>query len=134
MRHLQVHGKGSKIRRLPLHPAGAIAVYLEADGRGDDKTGTLFRPISNNTRNSGKTITPDGVYRVLIKYAKKVKIDVTGFGPHALRATAATNALDNGADIAKVKTLLGHANMATTRHYDRRQEPAEDSPTFKVSY
>lgn len=105
VRYLQVHGKGSKIRYVPLHPAadGAIAAYLEADGRGDD-TGPLFPPVSNNARDTGRSITPDGVYKVLAKYAGKVGIDVAGFGPHALRATAATNALENGADIAKVQT------------------------------
>ena len=55
-------------------------------------------------------------------------------GAHALRATAATNALDHQADIAKVQEWLGHANIATTRIYDRRKMKPEDSPTFKVSY
>lgn len=67
-------------------------------------------------------------------YAKEAKIDVQGFSPHSLRATAATNALDHEADIAKVQEWLGHANIATTRIYDRRQSRPEDSPTFKVSY
>ena len=53
---------------------------------------------------------------------------------HALRATAATNALDHDADIAKVQEWLGHADIATTRIYDRRKMKPEDSPTFKVSY
>lgn len=58
-----------------------------------------------------------------------------GFEPtHALRATAATNALDHDAHITKVQKLLGHANMATTRIYDRRRVKVEDSPTFKVTY
>jgi site-specific recombinase XerD len=53
---------------------------------------------------------------------------------HGLRATAATNALDHEADIAKVQEWLGHASIATTRLYDRRKTKPEDSPTFKVSY
>jgi integrase len=36
-------------------------------------------------------------------------------GAHALRATAATNALDHQADVAKVQEWLGHANINTTR-------------------
>lgn len=135
VRHLQVHGKGSKIRYVPLHPAaaGAIAAYLEAAGHGDEKAAPLFRPVSNNARGA-RAITTDGVYKVLIKYASTVGIDVEGFGPHALRATAATNALEHDADIAKVQQWLGHANIATTRVYDRRQSRPEDSPTFKVAY
>jgi integrase/recombinase XerD len=57
---------------------------------------------------------------------------VHGFCVHALRATAATNALAHNADIAKVQEGLGHANIATTRLYDRWQSRPEESPTFKV--
>ncbi len=53
---------------------------------------------------------------------------------HGLRATAATNALENEADIAKVQQWLGHANISTTRLYDRRQMSPEDSPTYRVRY
>lgn len=42
-------------------------------------------------------------------------------GPHAMRAATVTNALDNGADIAKVQEWLGHANITTTRIYDHRR-------------
>ena len=44
---------------------------------------------------------------------------------------AATNALAHNADIAKVQEWLGHANIATTRLYDRWQSRPEESPTFK---
>jgi site-specific recombinase XerC len=53
---------------------------------------------------------------------------------HSLRATAATNALSNNADIAKVQEWLGHADISTTRMYNKRQFRPEDSPTFKVRY
>ena len=79
-------------------------------------------------------MTPDGIYKMLMEYAGELKFAVAGFGPHALRATATTNALDHGADIAKVQEWLGHANIATTRIYDRCTTRPEDSPTFKVSY
>jgi len=38
------------------------------------------------------------------------------------------------ADIAKVQEWLGHANIATTRLYDRRQSRPEEIATFKVEY
>jgi hypothetical protein len=52
-------------------------------------------------------------------------------GAYALRATAATNALDHQAGIAKVQDWLGHANIATMRIYDHRRMRPEDSPTSK---
>ena len=51
-----------------------------------------------------------------------------------LQLTAAINALEHDADIAKVQDWLGHANVSTTRLYDRRKMRPEDSPTFRVSY
>ncbi len=47
---------------------------------------------------------------------------------------APTNALEHEADIARVQDWLGHANVSTTRIYDRRARRPEDSPTFRVSY
>ena len=68
---------------------------------------------------------------MVVHYVKKARLDFSGFSSHALRATAATNALDHGADIARVQEWLGHANIATTRLYDKRRSRPEDSPTFK---
>jgi site-specific recombinase XerD len=51
-----------------------------------------------------------------------------------MRATAATNALPNETDVAKVQEWLGHASVSTTRLYDRSKSKPEDSPTFHVKY
>ena len=59
---------------------------------------------------------------------------IPGLCVHSLRATAATNALAHEADIAKVQEWLGHADISTTRMYDKRQSRPEDSPTFKIRY
>ena len=50
------------------------------------------------------------------------------------RTMAATDAIDQGADIAKVQEWLGHASVSTTRVYYHRKSRPEDSPVFKVSY
>jgi integrase/recombinase XerD len=131
--HLKVSGKGGKTRYVPLHPAagGLVHEYLEAAGHGADDTGALFRPISNNTHGSTQGITADGIYKIVRAYSGQLGFDI---GAHSLRATAATNALDHQADIAKVQEWLGHANISTTRIYDHRKTRPEDSPTFKVNY
>ncbi|MDH5409190.1 MAG: tyrosine-type recombinase/integrase, partial [Gammaproteobacteria bacterium] len=127
--HLKVSGKGGKMRYVPLHPAasGLIHDYLEAAGHELEDSGALFRSISNNrVAGSQKAITPDAVYKMVREYSEKLGFKI---GAHALRATAATNALDHQADIAKVQEWLGHANIATTRIYDHRKTRPEDSPT-----
>lgn len=132
--HLRVSGKGGKTRYLPLHPGtnALIHEYLDAAGHGEDETGALFRPVRNNrTGKMERAITPDGIYKLVRAYSGQLGFQI---GAHALRATAATNALDHQADIAKVQEWLGHANIATTRIYDHRRTRPEDSPTFKVTY
>lgn len=132
--HIKVSGKGGKTRYLPIHPvvSGLIHDYLEESGHGQDESGPLFRSLSNN-RSMSKTaaITTDAVYKIVQFYSEKLGFRI---GVHSLRATAATNALENNADIAKVQEWLGHANISTTRIYDHRKMRPEDSPTFKVSY
>ena len=132
--HLKVAGKGEKTRYLPLHPGTNTLIheYLEASGHGNDDNGALFRPVKNNTTHTLEgALTPDGVYKLVREYSAQLGFEI---GAHALRATAATNALDNQADIAKVQEWLGHANISTTRIYDHRKTRPEDSPTFKVNY
>ena len=138
--HLRVEGKGDKVRYLPLHVTAQrlITVYLDAAGHKKELSGALFRPVKNNrTRTLDKPLHTDAVYHLIKKYAK-----LTGaseaipkrLGPHAMRATAATNALQHEADIAKVQEWLGHADISTARIYDKRNSRPEDSPTFKVQY
>jgi len=96
-------------------------------GHGSDTAGPVFRPVMNNS--TGELLKPlDGstvLKNIVRKYARETgvsaKIGVSGV--HSLRATAATNALDNKADIAKVQEWLGHANVSTTRLYDARRGP-----------
>ena len=124
VKHLRIYGKGEKLRNVPLHPASLdrITEYLEAAGHGALPSAPLFKPVRNNRRGTTDTaLTADGVYQILKFYGMKIGVSVDRFGPHSARATAATNALDKGADIAKVQEWLGHANVSTTRVYDHRK-------------
>ena len=137
VRHFRVHGKGGKIRYIPVHPRAIqlLDEYFEAAGHRADLEGALFRPVTKISRQSAMQLSPDSVYRnVVMLYYKQLGIAMEGVGPHALRATSATNALQNGSDIAEVQEWLGHSNISTTRLYDRRKMRPEDSPTFKVKY
>ena len=135
--HFTVHGKGSKTRYVPIHPGTIhdIDLYLEACGHGGDRKKPLFMPVKNNcTGELGQPITGDGLLKMVKHYATTAGITMDDFCLHSLRATAATNALDNEADIAKVQDWLGHANISTTRLYDHRKNRPEESPTFRVKY
>jgi integrase/recombinase XerD len=137
VKHLRVQGKRNKVRFLPAHPAAIerIQSYLLRAGHIDDGPGPMFRPVVNSRGTLEKSLTTASIYHCVVKkYALQAGINIDGFCTHSLRATAATNALENQADIAKVQEWLGHSSIATTRLYDKRATRPEDSPTFKVSY
>jgi integrase/recombinase XerD len=143
--HFRIKGKRDKIRFVPVHPMvqRLIQEYLAmakhgAGQNGGDLDRPLFRPVKNNrTGTLEKHLEPGSVLRNIVgKYGRETGIsaEVIGLCVHSMRATAATNALSNEADIAKVQEWLGHANVSTTRLYDRRKSKPEDSPTFHVKY
>ena len=67
----------------------------------------------------------DGVNTKFVRYV---------FFKTSIYARSGLPGLEHEADIAKVQEWLGHANISTTRLYDRRKSRPEDSPTFRVRY
>jgi site-specific recombinase XerD len=137
--HLRIQGKREKIRYIPLAIAAQclITAYLAEAKHGEETDGPLFRPVKNNTTGTlTKALHKSSVWDMVRLYTTQIGIAGTAprLGVHAMRATAATNALEHGADIAKVQEWLGHADISTTRLYDKRGNRPEDSPTFKVRY
>jgi integrase/recombinase XerD len=138
--HFRIKGKRAKVRFVPVNAAAqrTIEAYLAMAGHRSDLDGPLFRPVKNNrTGRLDRPLDPGSVYRnIVCKYGAETGIsaEVIGLCVHSLRATAATNALTHDSDIAKVQEWLGHANISTTRLYDRRRSRPEDSPSFRVKY
>jgi len=161
--HFRVDGKGGKIRYIPIHSETIERVtdYLatrkcdddgEENANGEEKEfelkdfgnsdAPLFTRVRRrkkgkrrNTSDPKRPLTGHAIYKDVVQmYARQLGIDPRAICVHGLRATAATNAMDADADIAKVQEWLGHASIATTRLYDRRTTKPADSPTFKVRY
>src|SRR3954452_12611035 len=108
----------SRSRPIGATQIDMIDAWPDATGKPKTSPGARFRSAAFNLSREGG----------------RLRLDESQIGEHALRATAAANALDHQADIAKVREWLGHANIATTRIYDHRRTRPEDSPTFKVNY
>jgi len=135
--HMLICGKGGKQRYVPIHPETEKLVtnYLKFAGHTSDKEGALFRAVRGRAVGPTGALSPGAVYAQVVKYyMAQVGIEGENMGPHALRATAATSALEHDADIAQVQEWLGHANISTTKVYDRRVAKPSQSPTFKVAY
>ena len=137
--HFRVLGKRDRIRYVPIHPAALrlVDAYRAFDCLVEEPETPLFRPVRNNTSKILiKHLSPDAIYKIVRFYALKAGIlsEILNIGAHAMRATAATNALEHAADITKVQELLGHSNISTTKLYDRRSSKPEESAVFKIEF
>ncbi|RMO96384.1 hypothetical protein ALQ33_04742 [Pseudomonas syringae pv. philadelphi] len=76
--------------------------YLEKSGHHlVDSKASLFLPLRGQSTDVG--INANGIYALVASYAKIGGVEVAGLGVHGMRATAAANALEHEADIAKSK-------------------------------
>lgn len=135
-----VPGKGDKIRYVPVEVGTVqrIRAYLEEAGHGDDREGPLFRRVKGRDAEPPRhpaSLSSSSIAQSVVKvYAEAAGVDPRDISPHALRATAAANAIEGGADLEEVREWLGHASVATTVLYDKRRHRPGGCPTFKVDY
>ncbi|AKF24077.1 integrase [Sulfurovum lithotrophicum] len=104
---IQIHGKGSKVRELPMMASLQRLIIEYVEQNGPKKY--LFEK-GNAPLNSAQ------LRYKLTKLFKKEGLKVT---PHQLRHSFATHLLNHGARIADVSELLGHETMATTQIYTK---------------
>lgn len=116
---LHVHGKGDKMREIPLLPEliEEISLYLQSVRRLVSAAGTaLSDPLF-------VTWSCSGLYPVLVDRAVKEELGQSGKefagrkSPHVLRHSFATGLMEEGADLNSIKEVLGHANLAATQVY-----------------
>ena len=119
-REATVVGKGNKQRKIYFGEEAAewMARYLER--RWDDQS-ALFVTNGYEPRRLGA----QGTWRRLRRYGRLAGLGKDVY-PHMLRHTMATTLLMNGCPIGHIRTLLGHASLATTcRYYLGRMSDAE---------
>lgn len=111
VRGFAVLGKGRKQRFVPASKAvrERLDTYLDRH-RGRDP-GPMFPSPEDRT----KPITDQAV-RWHVRRARKLA-DLPDVTPHVLRHTAATLALQAGADLRTLQQVLGHSDIATTARY-----------------
>ena len=57
-----------------------------------------------------------------------------GYSVRSMRATFATTALENEADIEEVQFAMGHSDISTTKLYDRRRHNPEKAAAYFANY
>ncbi|MGD1319503.1 tyrosine-type recombinase/integrase [Chryseobacterium sp. 2R14A] len=109
---LKILGKGNKERYIPISEtlSNLLKDYLKVRVPQDEFKKYFF------VNKKGKKLTEKFVYVVVNKYLSLVTSKQKR-SPHILRHSFATHVLDNGAEISKVKKILGHSSLASTQVY-----------------
>ena len=111
-----LHGKGKKIRHVPLWPETVQILSEILRNRKAEKNEFVFK------NRHGKVLTRFGVRYLLKEYVKKATLKLPELkkkkiGPHTLRHTTAMHLLQSGVDITVIKSWLGHVDLKTTHGY-----------------
>lgn len=109
---LRITGKGNKVRVVPVSTELQAEMKTYLDKRMPQACYEEFFFVNAK----GKNLNPKFVYSVVNSYLSLVT-SKTKKSPHILRHSFATHVLDNGAEISKVKKILGHASLASTQVY-----------------
>jgi len=109
---LKVIGKGNKERFIPISKdlSDLLESYLAVRKPETEYKSYFF------VNKKGKKLSEKFVYVVVNKYLSLVTTKEKR-SPHILRHSFATHVLDNGAEISKVKKILGHSSLASTQVY-----------------
>lgn len=109
---IKIKGKGNKERIVSI--SSVLADIL-------NKFTEIRKPLPESeiyffVRENGKKLSEKFVYSVVNRYLSMVTSKKKK-SPHILRHSFATHVLNNGAEISKVKKLLGHSSLASTQVY-----------------
>lgn len=108
-----VQGKGNKTRIIPISEklTGKLSTYFNAE-RKALKDSEMYFFVSKK----GKKLNEKFVYSVVNFYLSLVTLKKKK-SPHILRHSFATHILENGAEISKIKKIMGHSSLASTQVY-----------------
>lgn len=130
-RTISVHGKGDKYAdvHVPADVFEVLEAWRVSIGHAAEVAPTpstpMFPVLFKAQDFVGIRLEPLAVITVGLTVKRRMLdagFDGPRYGAHALRATAATIAHENGADLLTIARLLRHANARTTQGYIRAAE------------
>lgn len=108
---VRVHGKGNKVRELPIGSKAreALGAWLPLRALARPADGALF------VGRQGRRLSPRAV-QLRVRQAGVRELG-QHLHPHMLRHSFASHLLESSQDLRAVQELLGHADIATTQIY-----------------
>lgn len=134
---LRIHGKGDKVRLVPLNDLvqKEIQSYIDhMKNAGVIVEGEDYLLQTDLGKKNTRPMDGSTIYRVIERYAQGLGIN-KAVSPHSCRATVISHLLDTQlTPIRDVATFAGHANITTTERYDKRRKNLDKSAAYQVDY
>ncbi|QOW10715.1 integrase [Kaistella flava (ex Peng et al. 2021)] len=111
-KEIKVIGKGNKSRIIPISEKLIQSFEDYLTKRKPLEASEMYFFVSKK----GEKLNDKFVYSAVNSYLSLVT-SKTKRSPHILRHSFATHVLENGAEISKVKKLMGHSSLASTQVY-----------------
>lgn len=111
-KEMKVLGKGNKMRIIPFSNQLSESFQLYIKERNPLPESEKYFFVTEK----GKKMTGMFVYSIVKSYLSLVTLKKKR-SPHILRHSFATHTLNNGAEISKIKKILGHQSIASTQGY-----------------
>lgn len=111
-KEMKVLGKGNKMRIIPFSNQLSEGFQLYIKERNPLPGSEKYFFVTEK----GKKMTGMFVYSIVKSYLSLVTLKKKR-SPHILRHSFATHTLNNGAEISKIKKILGHQSIASTQGY-----------------
>lgn len=134
--YVRLREKRGKERTLPVHhdAEAAIDAWIEAAGITAEKNAPLFRALTRAGDVLDGAPSRQTVTGMIKRHAEAAGIETPGLGSHAMRATGITTFLSNEGALTTAQEIAGHADVKTTRLYDRRGSRASISEIERVRF
>ena len=114
---LLVHGKGDKMREIPLTDTISEEILLYLQSQDSLKYASVEPDSPLVQTEKGLKLYPMLVERTVRKELGNLSTAGGRKSPHVLRHSIATELLSQGADINSIKEMLGHSSLAATQVY-----------------
>lgn len=115
-----------------LDAMGTYLKWCKEAGYSMDANDNLFRPTKNpKEENLNKKLDSKSLSYMIKKYAKEIGI-LGNVTIHSARSTVIGKLLDMGHSIDRVAEFVGHADLSTTKAYNKRRGKIQNSLSFEL--
>jgi len=127
-----IKGKNNKHRTTVINDNSMKLIKNYMKVRGNITAGTLFSRCRKGGKFTGESISTQAVYNIVCGTA--TELGLPKMSCHDYRRSFCTDLLENGTDLFTVSKLMGHADINTTRTYDKRGSGVKDAASAGLTF